>query len=292
MTARLTVATIAREPWPVLSRFLGWHLDQGAERIILYLDDPQDPAIAHLKGEPRVDVRPCTPAFWGGLGLKPDARFTRRQRAVLGQAYAELSDCWLLVVDADELMWTRGRTLTDALATLPDDALSLRVRSAEQVRLHDGTDAFRTPIARPLVNDVYGEDADLLRIRNGLIYHPEGKSFHRAGQTGLDLKLHWAKGADGNITPGPVWGMEDAAHLLHFAAPDYDQWRAKVDWRAGAHGFSQPMKDRLAAIAGSDAPEDGYRALYHKMHSLTAAQADMLEAAGGLVRQTPPDARL
>lgn len=291
MTA-FTVATIAKEPWPVLSRFLSWHLSQGAERIILYLDDPEDPAIPRLTGDPRLDVRPCSEAFWAGLGLRSDARFTRRQRAVLTQAYAEVTDGWLLVLDADELMWTRDRRLDDALTTLPDDAMSLRVRSAEQVRLPDGTDAFRTPIARPLVNDVYGDDADLLRIRNGLIYHPEGKSFHRAGQPGLDLKLHWAKGADGAVTPGPVWGMAEAAHLLHFAAPDYGQWRGKVDWRAGAHGFSQPMKDRLAAIAASDAPEDGYRALYDQLHALTAAQADMLEAADGLVLQSPPATEL
>ena len=42
MSAAFTVSTIAREPWPVLNRFLSWHLAQGAERIILYLDDPDD----------------------------------------------------------------------------------------------------------------------------------------------------------------------------------------------------------------------------------------------------------
>jgi hypothetical protein len=287
-----TVATIAREPWPVLSRFLGWHLAQGADRIILYLDDPEDPAIPRLKGEPRIDVRPCTSELWAGLGITAGARFTRRQRAVLAQAYASVAEGWMLVVDADELMWVRDITLAQALGALPNAAMSLRVKSAEQVRLADGTDAFRTPIPKKLVNEVYGEDADLLRIRNGLIYHPEGKSFHRAGQDGLNMKLHWAEGADGERTPGPVWGMEEAAHLLHFAAPDYAQWRAKVDWRAGAHGFSQPMKDRLAAIADSDSPQDGYRALYDRMHSLTDAQAEILDAHQGLIRTPPPTVSL
>ncbi|WP_224815710.1 glycosyltransferase family 2 protein [Hasllibacter sp. MH4015] len=283
-----TVATIAREPWSILNRFLRWHLDQGADRIVLYLDDPDDPAIPHLQGEPRIDVRPCTPAYWSAARLSPDARFVRRQRHVLSEAYHELSDGWLEVVDADELMWFRDRPIGDVLDALPADAMSLRVLSAEEVRLPGGAQAFRTPIDRPRVNDIYGADADLLRIRFGLVYHPEGKSFHRAGQSGLNMKLHWAQDADGNRTPGPVMAAADRAYLLHYAAPDYEAWRAKVDWRAGAHGFSQPMKDRLAEIAQSDDPEAGYRALYDRLHSLTEAQAAMLEEAGGLLRDQPP----
>lgn len=283
-----TVATIAREPWPILSRFLSWHLDQGAERIVLYLDDPEDPVLPRLQGEPRIDARPCTPAFWASLGLSSDARFTRRQRGVLSQAYGELQDGWLLVVDADELMWLRDRPIPQALDALPSDALSLAVQSAEQVRLPHGAEGFRSPIPRAKVNEIYGEDADLLRIRFGLAYHPEGKSFHRAGQPGLNMKLHWAHDAEGNRTPGPTWGAAERAHLLHYAAPDYALWRDKVAWRAGSHGFSQPTKDRLAQIAESDDPEAGFRALYDTLHSLTEAQATALDAAGGLLRETPP----
>lgn len=285
--SRFTVATIAREPWPILNRFLRWHLDQGAERIVLYLDDPEDPALPRLRAEPRIDARPCTPAFWAGLGLKPDARFTRRQRAVLAQAYGELRDGWLLVVDADELMWLRDRSIPEALRSLPDGARSLRVRSAEQVRLANGAEAFRTPIPRAAVDRVYGEKSGLLRARFGLTYHPEGKSFHRAGQAGLNMKLHWAHDATGARTPGPVWGADERAHLVHFAAPDYDRWRAKVAWRAGAHGFAQPVKDRITDIADSPDPEAGYRALFQTLHALTDDQAAALQAEGGLLRQGP-----
>ncbi|OAN85368.1 hypothetical protein A8B78_00055 [Jannaschia sp. EhC01] len=282
-----TVATIAREPWPILNRFLRWHLDQGADKIILYLDDPDDPSLPRLRGEPRIDARPCTPAFWADLRIKQDARFTRRQRGVLAQAYREVQEGWLLVLDADELMWMRDRSIPEALATLPADAMSLRVRSAEQVILADGATAFRTPIERAAVDRVYGEKSGLLRARFGLAYHPEGKSFHRAGQEGLNMKLHWAQDASGDRTPGPVWGADERAHLIHFAAPDYARWRAKVAWRAGAHGFVVPVKERVTEIAESADPEAGYRALFQTLHALTEDQADALEAEGGLLREGP-----
>ena len=284
---RFTVATIAREPWPILDRFLRWHLGQGAARIILYLDDPKDPSLPRLQGDPRIEPRPCTPALWAGLDLAPDARFTRRQRHVLAQAYHDTPEGWLLVLDADELAWFRDRTIPEALATLSDDAQSLRLKSAEQVMLPDDSDGFRTPIDRKAVNRVYGADADLLRIRHGLVYHPEGKSFHRAGQAGITMKLHWAHDADGNRTPGPVWGADEQAHLVHYAAPDYDRWRAKVAWRRGAHGFSKPVKDRLDQIADTADPEPGYRALFDTLHRLTPEMADRLEAEGGLLRHGP-----
>jgi hypothetical protein len=288
LRGQFTVATIAREPWPVLQRFLRWHLAQGAERIILYLDDPTDPALPRLTGEPRIDPRPCTDAFWAARGMDRTTRFTRRQRQVLSEAYAETPDGWLLVLDADELMWFRDRSIPETLAALPDAALSLRVQSAEQVHLPDGTDGFRTPIPRKSVNHVYGPDAELLRIRHGLVYHAEGKSFHRAGQTDLTMKLHWAEDATGAHTPGPVIGAQEKAHLIHYAAPDYARWRAKVDWRVGAHGFAKPIKARVHDIAASADPEAGYRALFERLHSLTEAQADALEAKGGLLRQSPP----
>lgn len=284
----LTVATIAREPVPVLRRFIDWHLSQGAARIILFLDDPDDPAQAALSGDPRVDIRPCTPAFWAGLGMSPDVRFTRRQRAVMTLAYREASEGWVLILDADELMWMRGRSLPAALTDLPEDVDTLRVTSAEQVGLSEGGEAFRLPVARKTVDAIYGADAPLFRPRFGLVGHPEGKSIHRAGLPGIRLKMHWAETEAGAPLEGPRWGAAERAHLLHYFAPSYDAWRAKIAWRAGAHGFAQPMKERLAQIAAMEDPEAGYAALYARLHSLTEAEEAALDAAHGLLRDTPP----
>ena len=284
----LTVATIAREPLPVLARFLRWHLAQGAGRIIVFLDDPEDPAQSALAGDPRVEMRPCTAALWTRLGVSAEARFTKRQRAAMTAAYHEATDGWVMILDADELMWLRGRSLPEGLAELGSDTPTLRIRSAEEVALPGGDLAFRLPIARDAVDAIYTEDAALFRPRFGLVGHPEGKSIHRAGLPGLRLKLHWAVTEDGTPVAGPIWGDAERAYLLHYFAPGYARWRDKMGWRAGAHGFADPLKARLADIAQSPDPEAGYRSLYDRLHSLTAAEAAALAARGGLLRDMPP----
>jgi hypothetical protein len=282
-----TVVTIAREPLPVLRRFVDWHLAAGAERIVLFLDDAGDPARRALSGEPRLELRPCTPELWRAVGMKPEARFTRRQRAAINAAYAEATTPWVLVLDADERMWLRDRTIPETLAALPPDALGLRVRSAESVALAEGGTALRLPVPRKVVNRVYGAEADLFRRREGLVGHAEGKSFHRAGLPGVRIRLHWAEDAEGAQLPGPVLGPGDRAHLVHDVAPDYDRWRAKLAWRAGSHGFSGPLKERVDAIAALPDPETGFRALYDRLHVLGPEEATRLEAEGGLLRMAP-----
>jgi len=286
--APLTIATIAREPTPVLARFLRWHLDQGAARIIVFLDDADDPAGRALAGDPKVEFRPCSPALWAGLGVSATARFTKRQRAAMTAVYREVSQGWVMILDADELMWFAGRNLPEGLAKLPPDTATLRIQTAEEVTLPGDAKAFRLPIARGAVQTIYGADADLFRPRFGLVGHPEGKSIHRAGLPGIRLKLHWAVTEAGDPVQGPVWGHAERAYLLHYFAPGYDRWRAKMGWRAGAHGFADPLKARLAQIAeGADA-EAGYRALYDRLHCLTEAETSGLDEAGGLLRAQPP----
>lgn len=284
----LTVVTIAREPVPVLSRFVRWHLAQGASRIVVFLDDPHDPAQRALAGDPRVEFRPCTPALWTGLGVSVEARFTKRQRAAMTAAYHEVADGWVMILDADELMWLCGRSLPEGLAELGPDTPTLRIQTAEEVALPGGDLAFRMPIARRAVDAIYGAEAGLFRPRFGLVGHPEGKSIHRAGLPGIRLKLHWAVTEDGTPVAGPLWGHTERAYLLHYFAPGYARWRDKMGWRAGAHGFADPLKARLAEMAQRPDPETGYRALYDRLHSLTQAEAVALEQVGGLLRDLPP----
>jgi hypothetical protein len=278
------VAAIVNEPDPVLDRFVQWYLAQGATRIDLYFDDPAHPAIPRLGALARVTATPCTPAFWDDIGISAAARFTRRQNALLSHAYSQLRDGWLLNVDADELMYAAGTTLENWLQT-QNEAQTIRVATAEYVRADTAEQIFRLPIPRPIVGEIYRDEADLFRRRFGLIGHADGKSFHRAGRADLRLRQHWSEDATGAEVTGARLGASDGIYLLHYIAQSYPGWRAKLDWRLGSHGFPEPIKDRLRAIQarGGDV-EAGYRSLFDLLHGVTADQLAALEAAGGILR--------
>ena len=277
------VAAIVNEPTPVLERFVSWYLGQGADRVDLYFDDPAHGDIPRFAALPRVTATPCTPAFWASLGLSAEARFTRRQNAVLTHAYHKLQDGWLLNVDADELMYAAGTALADWLAK-QSEPQTIRVASAEQVHAGGPEQVFRLQIPKAEVNAIYGAEADLFRRRYGLIGHADGKSFHRAGRAYLRLRQHWSEDASGAEVTGTRLFAQDGVHLLHFMAPDYSAWRQKLDWRLGAHGFPEPIKDRLRACQASADPEAGFRALFDLLHALGPDQIAALDAVGGILR--------
>lgn len=278
-----TVVTIAREPISVLTTFINWYLGQGAAKIIIYLDDENDPALSAFN-DPRLDFRPCTAELWNHLGISADKRFTRRQNTVLTAAFHELKSGWLLAVDADELMQFDNQTIAEAVATFPSDVCSVRVKTAEHVLLEDGQEVFRLPISRTLVNEVFGDQAPLFRPRFGLVGHADGKSFHRANQTGIRLRQHWAQTADGSRINELCIGHEQGAHLLHFVTPNYKTWRAKMSWREESCGFAGPVKDVLRTKSETTDADKDQLELYEALHVLTKEMEAKLDAVGGLLR--------
>jgi hypothetical protein len=60
-----------------------------------------------------------------------------------------------------------------------------------------------------------------------------------------------------------------------------------MEWRAGAHGFSGPLKDRVAEIAASPDPERGTARSIAACTGWTRSEAIALAAAGGLLREMP-----
>lgn len=278
-----TVAAIVNEPASVLDRFVGWYLAQGADAIWLFFDSPQSPDLKRYSDNPRVRCTACTADFWRDLGVKPEARFTRRQNAVLTAAYQKLTEGWLLNVDADELMYAPGTTLAEWLQH-KSAAQTLRIATAEHVHAPSALPCFRLPIDRREVNAVYGDLSDLFRRRLGLIGHADGKSFHRTGMSDIRLRQHWAEDSSGAEVQGERLGAADGIYLLHFMAPDYDQWRAKLEWRLNAHGFPDPIKARLHEIKAQPSdPEPDFRALFEVLHSVSEHRIAQLQAVGGLL---------
>lgn len=277
------VAAIVNEPSDVLDRFVAWYQTQGAQEIWLYFDNPEHPDLAEIAKRDRVKVTRCTADFWLSLGVEPDARFTRRQNLAMTHAYHQLDAGWLLNVDADELVYAPGTTLAQWLSQ-KTASQTIRIRTAEYVLAPGDAQHFRLPIERKIVNDIYGSDSELFRRRLGLIGHADGKSFHRSGMSNVRLRQHWATDENGDMLVGELLTAQDGIYVLHYMAPNYEQWRAKLNWRQKSGSFPDPIKEKLRQIQslpGDHEPQ--YRALFDLLHGTNIEQMDQLRQAGGLL---------
>jgi hypothetical protein len=78
--------------------------------------------------------------------------------------------------------------------------------------------------------------------------------------------------------------VAEQAYLLHFVAPDYDLWRAKVEWRLSSHGYFGPMKERIISLRSQAKDDSFFPALYRRMHHLSSDLHEALVSAGFLLR--------
>lgn len=254
-------------------------MSQGADRVYLFFDNPDDPAMAVLSQNHRVTCTPCTDAFWVDLGLDRSARFTKRQNAVLTRAYHSLADGWLLNVDADEFLYFADQTLAQAVDQFDPQDNAICVMTAEAIG-SDGSGSqhdFRLPMGRLQAREVYQSDAGLFARRSGFVGHDTGKSLTRAGQPGMRLRQHWAEQDGVGRVPGPLIKADQGAYLLHFIDAGYDRWRAKVDWRLRSSGFDPRIKTRIETLLAGEDPEGGLKDLYQILHGCDAARLDRLK---------------
>lgn len=265
------VGAILREPLADTLKFAAWHLEAGADTVTLLFDDPDDPAILRMAGEPRVRAIPCTAAFWAGLGLSPEARFTLRQNAGLTWLYHRTESGWLLNADGDEFLLADagGGAMSERLAAVPDDMPAVRVRTAEAIITVAPADLrpFRRPMAYEQRARVYGDDVALFGPRRqGLIGHADGKSLVRAGLAGISLRQHWAVDADGTELRSVEMDATTGVFLLHFVGADYEVWREKLPWRMRSRGLTPKLTRRVEAILSGPDPEAGLRDLHRRLH--------------------------
>jgi hypothetical protein len=260
---------------------VSWYLREGADRIILCFDDPEDPAISVLQDHPAVECVPCTTAFWQGIGINPKVRFARRQNLVMSHFYRQQADGWFFYVDGDELLHLQGRSLRAELDATPGDVRSVTFLPAENIQGPAGQGAaqFRLAMSRDAVGAVYGEEAGLMHKRQGLSGHTVGKTANRAGQEGMVLRQHFMQYPDGKVIMDRVLGPADGAFLLHFFDQGYDVWRAKLPWRLASSGFPARMKAVLNDMLASADPEPALRALYDRIHVFDDARLATLAAS-------------
>mmetsp|Transcript_29267 Transcript_29267/g.56795 ORF Transcript_29267/g.56795 Transcript_29267/m.56795 type:complete len:312 (-) Transcript_29267:71-1006(-) len=235
-------------PAPDILRFAAYHLERGAHRLYLYLDEENPQAFKALKAHPKIRVQTCDEAHWHKLGGPRPRRHQVRQTYNATHAYNRRAEVdWLIHMDADEFL-VPAHPISGILNTLPAHQTSARVRPME---LLGGSDtAFKGFIPpnkkrQPLVEAIYPNFGTY--IRGGFLSHLAGKLFVRTGLPDVTVKIH-------NAFQGDIM-LPDAAEvteidLAHCHAKSWDAWRASFDYRLEKGSYRAELK-------GATPPERG-----------------------------------
>lgn len=277
------VSTIKAPADEILS-YAAYHLEQGAHRLYLYLDEDNPEAYAALKAHAKIRVQTCDDAHWKRLGGKRPARHQVRQSRNATHAYTRRAEVdWLIHMDVDEFLWS-GSSVADTLAALPADVLCARVRPAESLAGGDGTlfKAFipNGPGRQTLVEQIYPTFGR--HIRGGFLSHLAGKLFVRTGLPDMELRIHNIYRGD-QMNPGEV--ELDAVTLCHRHTTSWEQWQAHYRFRLERGSYR-------AGLARARARDSGGMTLHELLSWLEAEEGtEGLRAFFDEVCSDSPDLR-
>ncbi len=283
------VATV-KAPLIEIQRFAAYHLELGAHRVVLYLDDPDPDTHTKLNAHPKVRVTSCDDAYWRKSGGKRPVKHQVRQSRNATHAYTRRSDVdWLIHMDVDEFLWPDG-SVTETLSALPNDILCARARPVEQ--LSGSSDAFKGhipsgPQRAAIVKRLYRTYGPYLK--GGFLSHVAGKLFVRTGLTDIELRIH-NMFRDGDMNPGET--ELTTLRLCHCHAPDWDTWRAHFQYRLAKGSYradlpaaapnTQSLHEVLAGIEAKSG-EAGLRAFFDEVAADTPDLRTRLQAEGLLL---------
>lgn len=273
-TSTWAVVATVHEPPMLVVAFVAWHLSLGASEIMLYFDDPTDPAADLVAALPGVRVLRCDNAHWRRLCRhRPDKHQIRQSRNAV-HAYQACSADWLLHCDADEFVWATG-PVSDFLSAVQSQTQCVIAPVAERI-YHAGTrpgsvfnGAFRRPFAgkRVMGRHLFGRGYAM--THRGLTGHAIGKSFLRRGAP-IIPSIHRPKSADRTDIPTE---HADALTLLHFDGLTPLHWVYKILRKADAvanHGGLQPSRHRQRQIDAVLADPCAAVDVYHRLKQVDA----------------------
>lgn len=262
---RWGLSSTIKAPLDEILGFAAWHLEQGAHRLYIYLDDPDSDAFDILKAHPRIRVRQCGEVWWRRNGGKRPEKHQVRQTINATHAYSRKPEVdWLIHIDVDEFLWPDTGIARD-LAKLPSDILTARVRPAEA--LAGQGQCFKafiptSPERQGIIERLYPTFG--MHLRGGFVSHTAGKVFVRTGLENIKIRIHNAfRGQDMN--PGET--ELDRIALLHCHARDWDDWLAHYQYRL-QHGS---YRSDLAPIRP---PEKGGISLHDLFRWLEAEEGE------------------
>ncbi|MDR9484404.1 MAG: glycosyltransferase family 2 protein [Sediminimonas sp.] len=238
------VATI-RAPTEEILEFAAHHIELGAHRLFIYLDDDNRAAYDALKAHPKCRPTLTDAQYWRSLGIKRRVKHQSRQFENARHAYARAGDVdWLTHIDVDELLWP-ARDLAAQLADLPPECLCARMRPLEALAPDGGAGpvthfkacAPDRPTRRRQTREVYGDFGAILN--GGFLSHVAGKMIYRTGIEGLRVQIHNVFQGE-RMNPGerPL----EETELLHLHAPGWDRFQSALAYRLEKGSYRAELK--------------------------------------------------
>ena len=292
------VATI-RAPARDILDFAAHHLELGAHRVHVYLDEANPQAEAALRAHPKCRVTLCDEGYWHRRRKRagrPDAHQPRQSLNATHCLNRRPQVDWLAHIDVDEFLWPAA-PLSEQLAALPGDCLSARVRPVEALAPDpddpppDGVRWFKSCARLPgprrdeteTIYPGYGA-----HLNGGFLSHVAGKVFVRTGLPDVSLRIHNAlRNGEKDTHPPELRGTR----LCHLHATGWQDWHARLRYRhaSGAYrpdikpagGGALPIHDLLARIE-AEGGEAGLRAFFTETCTATPALRARLAAHGHL----------
>jgi len=278
--------------------FAAWHLELGAHRLFLFLDEPDDETFNILKAHPRIRPVVTDDAYWGDRGKRPKKHQVRQVRNAT-RTYRRRADVdWLAHIDVDEFLIPDAPVDT-LLSKLAEDVSVARMRPMEALA-STGADGsywnFKTltldRAARRAQSErvwpTYG-----MYLNGGFLSHVAGKVFARTGLADAEFKIHNLFD-DGTENPGQV--EFDQVSLAHMHAKSWPAWLAHYRFRHAQGSYRAELKpDRprdkgglslheVFAMIEEDGGESALRLFFDEVCAATPGHLDRL-AKEGLLRR-------
>lgn len=290
------VATIKADTQAVLD-FAAYHLELGAHRLHIYLDEPNPTTYALLKAHPKIRVQSCDERYWKQRNGKRPATHQHRQTVNATHAYERIQTDWIAHIDVDEYIWPTA-PLEPLLGALPADTPCARIRPIEALAgraneykafIPDGPD--REAVVRAIY-PTYG-----VFLKGGFLSHVAGKLFARTGLENAQFRIHNLRQDKETNLPSIELPEVD---LCHHHAHSWEQWSAvyrfrlqQGSYRAGlASGFPRAVggmnKHELLSMIEEEQGVAGLQRFYEEI-SATDPQVYHRLADRGMLRNRPLD---
>jgi len=246
------VSTIKAPARDILN-FVAHHLDLGAHRMHIYLDEDCPEARVALEAHPRCFVTHTDDAYWTKRRRRPEAH-QARQTANATRAYRRRPGVtWLGHIDVDEFLWP-SRTIGAQLNDLPLDALTARIRPMEALAKdpNENRDSTWFKACDPKQKRRNVQTKEIYpnfgaHLNGGFLSHVSGKLFVRTGVEKLNFRIHNAF-----IEGEQIQNNHDLTdtRLCHFHAHDWQTWITAFRYRLN-QGSYRPSLTGSASIGTS-----------------------------------------